>query len=60
MQTNIKMIQLSDIIEYIKEYVINVSHDVEELVVKNLDIRFFITRMYGMDSNIQKRETKVS
>ena len=53
------MIQLSDIIEYIKEYVINVSHDVEDLVVKNIS-RFFITRMYGMDSNIQKRETKVS
>lgn len=34
LQTNIKMIQLSDIIEYIKEYVINVSHDVEDLVVK--------------------------
>ena len=30
------MIQLSDIIEYIKEYVINVSHDVEDLVVKNI------------------------
>lgn len=36
LQTNIKMIQLSDIIEYIKEYVINVSHDVEDLVVKNI------------------------
>lgn len=61
MQTNIKMIQLSDIIEYIKEYVINVSHDVEDLVVKNIStLDSSLPECMGWIATYKKRETKVS